>query len=316
MKRELLNLLRCPVCKAKLSLTIRTFEGEEIKEGFLECPCQRRYEISNFIPRFVEDDNYLKSFSFEWNIHRKTQLDSANKDNYMRHISESLFQKRVDFSLSDLKDKLVLDAGCGMGRFAEVASNFGANVIGFDYSFAIDAAFENIGKRPNVHFIQADIFNLPFPLQTFDFIFSFGVLHHTPDCENAFKQLPPLLKRGGSISLSVYSRYNKGIVYTSDFWRLFTTKLPKKSLYLLCHISVPLYFLYKIPLIGNIGKMLFVIPMTPHWRWRVLDTFDWYSPKYQSKHTHAEVFKWFKDTGLSNISIFEHEVTMLGIKTN
>ena len=42
-------------------------------------------------------------------------------------------------------------------------------------------------------------------------------------------------------------------------------KLSKRSLYLLCHISVPLYFLYKIPLIGNIGKMLFVIPVTLHW---------------------------------------------------
>ena len=314
MKPELLNFLRCPACKSKLSLIIRSSEGKEIKEGLLECFCQKKYKIYNFIPRFVDSDDYLKSFSFEWKIHRKTQLDSANEENLMRNTSESTFQKQVTFPLAELKDKLVLDMGCGMGRYAEIASKFGANVIGIDSSFAIDAAFENIGKRLNVHLIQADIFNLPFASKAFDFIFSFGVLHHTPDCENAFKQLPPLLKKGGNISIFVYSRYNKAIVYTSAFWRFFTTKLPKRLLYLLCHISVPLYFLYKIPFIGSIGKMLFVIPMIPHWKWRVLDTFDWYSPKYQSKHTHAEVFRWFKNAGLSDISIFEHEVTMMGTK--
>ncbi|MBL7129787.1 MAG: hypothetical protein ISS45_00035 [Candidatus Omnitrophica bacterium] len=45
-----------------------------------------------------------------------------------------------------------------------------------------------------------------------------------------------------------------------------------------------------------------------------MDTFDWYSPKYQSKHTYAEVFEWVKDTGLLDVSIFENEVTMMGIK--
>lgn len=52
----------------------------------------------------------------------------------------------------------------------------------------------------------------------------------------------------------------------------------------------------------------------PNWRWRVLDMFDWYSPKYQSKHTHWEVFDWFQGEGLVNIKIGEGEVTLLGEK--
>ena len=314
MKKKLLDILRCPACKVSLSLAVKSRDKEEIKEGSLSCSCGKKYQISNFIPRFVETDDYLKSFSFEWRIHRKTQLDSANKKSSMDNIAESIFRSRLNFTLSELKDKLVLDAGCGMGRYAEVASNFGAIVVGIDASFAIDSAFENIGRRSNVHLVQADIFNLPFAKETFNFIYSFGVLHHTPDCEKAFKQLPPLLKKDSSISIFVYSQYNKAIVYTSAFWRFFTTRLPKRVLYFLCYISVPLYFIYKIPVLGNIGKMLFNIPMIPHWRWRVLDTFDWYSPKYQSKHTHAEVFNWFKNSGLSDINIPEGEVSMIGRK--
>lgn len=314
MDKQLLEILCCPECKGNLKLKISGTQDNRIKEGILECICKKKYRISNFIPRFIDNDGYLNSFSFEWKVHRKTQLDSANRNNSMGNISETTFQKRIDFPLGELKGKLVLDAGCGMGRFAEVASSFGAKVVGFDYSFAIDAAFRNMGNRANTHLIQADIFKLPFKPEIFDFIYSFGVLHHTPDAKEAFRQLPPLLKKNGKISIFVYSNYNKAIVYMSSFWRFFTTKLPKRLLYLLCHISIPLYFLYKIPLLGNIGKILFVIPMVPNWRWRVLDTLDWYSPKYQSKHTHAEVFRWFKDAGLSEINIFENEITMMGIK--
>lgn len=314
MKKEFVDILRCPVCAGRFSLKNASETAGQIKEGTLECSCRKIYPITNYIPRFVPDDSYVDSFSFEWKLHRKTQLDSANKNNRMKNVSENAFQNRIDFSLQQLKGKIVLDAGCGMGRFAEVAAKYGATVIGIDYSFAVDAAFGNIGQLPNVHLVQADVFKPPFAPETFDFIYSFGVLHHTPDCETAFKRLPPLLKKGGKISIFVYSSYNKAIVYTSAFWRFFTTRLPKKLLYLLCHIAVPLYYLYKIPVIGNIGKMLFVIPMIPDWRWRVLDAFDWYSPRFQSKHTHAQVFRWFKEAGLSDISIFDNEITLSGLK--
>jgi SAM-dependent methyltransferase len=64
--------------------------------------------------------------------------------------------------MEKLKDKLVLDAGCGVGRFMEVVEKWGGNVVGVDLSFSVDAAFKNLGLKENVHIIQADIFDLPF----------------------------------------------------------------------------------------------------------------------------------------------------------
>ena len=283
-------------------------ENSEVKEGILVCQYKKEYEISNYIPRFVKGDNYASSFTFEWQKHRKTQLDSVN----FSKRSEEAFKNRVDFDLEDLNGKLVLDSGCGCGRFAEVVAKYGGVVVGFDLSYAVDVAFENIGLKENVHLVQADIFNLPFKRERFDFTYSFGVLHHTPDAHKAFMQLIPLLRKGGKISIFIYSSYNKGIVYTSNFWRFFTKKMPKKLLYYFCFISVPLYNLYRLPIIGDMAKMLFVISMEPNWKWRVLDTFDWYSPKFQSKHTQTEVFNLFKKAGLSDIAIFEGEISMSG----
>jgi len=314
MNRALLQWLRCPCCGEELKLFAERGDGTDVEEGILSSQCGRKYPIREGIPRFVLSHSYSGSFSFEWHIHRRTQIDSANSGTRMGGVSESAFSDRVDFPLSDFSGKLVLDAGCGSGRYAEVAAKHDAKVIGVDLSFAVDAARENLRQSSNVHLVQADLFALPFAPATFDFIYSFGVLHHTPDCAAAFRQLPRLLKPGGKLSLFVYSAYNKPIVYSSAIWRSITTRLPKQLLYYLCFISVPLYFLYRIPLIGHICRAVFVIPMIPSWRWRVLDTFDWYSPRYQSKHTHWEVFRWFEDEGMTDIKVLPGEITMLGRK--
>jgi hypothetical protein len=47
---------------------------------------------------------------------------------------------------------------------------------------------------------------------------------------------------------------------------------------------------------------------------RVLDTFDWYSPKYQSKHTYEQVFRWFEDCGLDSLRVLHTPVAVRGRK--
>ena len=88
--------------------------------------------------------------------------------------SERMLAATTGWSGEDYRGRLVLDAGVGAGRFAEIASNKGAEVVGVDLSQAIDAAYENIGSRPNVHLVQADIFAMPFRDGTFDMAYSVG----------------------------------------------------------------------------------------------------------------------------------------------
>jgi len=177
MKEALLTPLACPQCRGQLTLKEEVFCGQEIVSGILSCNgCRRTYPIVRGIPRFVSTDNYASSFSFEWNRFRTTQLDSVNH----RGESESRFQASLDFPLDRLRGMLVLDAGCGMGRFAEVALKYEAKVIGMDLSSAVEAASENLGTHLDAYFIQADLFAPPFREGTFDLVYSLGVLHHTP----------------------------------------------------------------------------------------------------------------------------------------
>ncbi len=146
----------------------------------------------------------------------------------------------------------------------------------------------------------------------FDLIYSLGVLHHTPDPRKAFLGLVKLLKPGGKIAITLYPAYNRAYVLATQFWRMFTTRLPRRLLYALAHVAVPLYYPYRIPGLYHLGCATFPICMHRSWRWRVLDTFDLYSPKYQSYHTHYEVFRWFEEASLERIRVREPGIGLIG----
>ncbi len=303
---EVLRILRCLACGGRL----------EDQRSELACvDCGRKYPRVGGVVRFVDAQHYAGSFGFQWHLFRRTQLDDE-----MSQRSEEDFRRRTGFEPHDLAGKLVLDVGCGMGRFAEVATRWGAHVVGIDLSLACEVAEENLRDRSAV-FFQADVFKLPFAPESFDFIYSLGVLHHTPDCKSAFQVLPRLLKPGGRIAIWLYSKYNNWYKM-SDVYRKVTRRMPPKLLHKLCYGVIPIYgahrVLKKIPLVGRPASaaLAYLIPMAHHPdpKWRVLDTFDWYSPWYQSKHTYEEVFRWFEECGLEDLRVVLQPVSVSGRK--
>ena len=301
---EVRDILRCLGCRGLL---------QQDATALVCRNCNRLYPLTNGVYRFVDVQKYANSFGFQWKLYARTQLDDANSQR-----SESAFRRRTGFRPEDLAGKLVLDVGCGMGRFAEVATRWGAHVVGIDLSLAADVAAQNLRNR-SASILQADVFDLPFAPDSFDYIYSIGVLHHTPNCEEAFKTLPGLLKPDGRIAIWLYSAYNPWY-RMSDVYRKITRRMRPQLLHKLCRMVIPLYWthqgLRKIPLVGKpaAAALAWLIPMSFHKdaTWRVLDTFDWYSPWYQSKHTYEEVFRWFEDCGLEDLKVIEQPIAVQG----
>ena len=297
------GVLVCPECTTDLPGLDRW-----PPEG-LRCPgCSAAFPIIGDIPRFVPSDAYTASFSFEWSHHRKTQLDDATS-----RESEETFRVKTGLSPEDVAGRLVLDVGCGMGRFADVVSRWGGRVIGIDLSLAVEAAHANLGRRENVRILQADLFHLPFRPGMFDIVYSLGVLHHTPDCEKAFRQLVPFVRPGGRLCVWVYGTMGPWERF-ARLYRKVTARMPKRLLHALCHLAIPWYHVCRLPLIGPLLWTLFPISRHPNPDWRVLDTFDWYSPQYQSLHTFPEVYRWFRSEGLVDIALLDFPVAVAGTR--
>ena len=309
MKLSFLDLVACPKCGAQLQSSGSAEGATELEVGELRCENGHTFPVLGGIPRFVDSQLYVENFGFEWNVHARTQLDAGSSDE-----SERTFRAKTGFTPEDLHGRLILDVGCGMGRFSDVVSRWGGHVVGIDLSRAVEAAQRNIGHRENVNIAQADIFELPFRDETFDFIFSIGVLHHTPSTKAAFDRLPRLLRKNGRIAIWVYTSYSANQWRFSDFYRRFTPRIPKRILHALCYAAVPLYFVYKIPILGLFLRLILPVSGHPRADWRVLDTFDWYSPKYQWKHSYEEVFPWFEENGLTSIRVLKVPVALQGTK--
>jgi SAM-dependent methyltransferase len=308
----MLEILCCPVDRGEL---VRLTESNDD----LVCTlCSRTYPARGGVMRFVASDEYAGSFSYEWAAHRMTQFDDDS-----RRDSEQALREKTGWRPQDVRGKRVLDVGCGTGRFADVLLRWGGEVYAMDLSYGVDVAYANLGARPGFHAVQASVFDLPFQTQTFDLIFSLGVLDHTPDCERAFKGLPPLLKPGGQIAIWVYSIHTHPRDSVDEkrdrLYRRYTSRMSPSTLHLLCralcgprvkrrgfwHMALPGFLFHGIPRL--------------HWEYpehdaRVLDTFDWYSPRYQSKHSYPEVCRWFREAGLTDVEPLDPEVAVRGAR--
>jgi uncharacterized protein YbaR (Trm112 family)/2-polyprenyl-3-methyl-5-hydroxy-6-metoxy-1,4-benzoquinol methylase len=350
MKLRLLDLLACPACGCgDLDLDCRGLDREvdppEVESGVLTCPdCRRAYPIVDGIPRMLPDSwqehsgrlafdagvgsaarpaaereirefraaqaDIRASFGFEWLRYRVTEFPENAR----------FFRDSTGLTRADLEGRLVLDAGCGMGRFAEVAAGLGAEVVGLDLSRSVERAWRETRRRRSVHFVQGDLLNPPFRREVFEVVYSLGVLHHTRDTRRAFSALCPLLEPGGEIAIWVYHRFQPEIPVgwhkrafealaeiVSDGTRAITTRLPHRLLHALCLSAVPLGWLKgKVAASRPLRYLLWPLllpPVSAHPdpRVRVCDTFDWLSPRYQWKHTSAEVRGWFEAEGMEAI---------------
>jgi SAM-dependent methyltransferase len=225
------------------------------------------------ILRFVSGNTYAHSFGLQWNRGRHTQLDSRNG----QHRSHHDFQAKTGIEPADWAGKRVLDA---------------------------------------------DVLSLPFRPHSFDLIFSIGVLHHTPSAERATRALVRFLRPGGTHAVWLYATSPAPWGDPIDTaWRALTRRVPPEMLFRLARVAVPLggalRVIQQLPRVGGMAVALYssVLPkvsIDPDPEWRVLDTFDWWSPLYRSFHTYQQVEGWLHEEGLVDIQRLAIPVVVRG----
>lgn len=314
MKVALLERLRCPRTYQRLRLESDSRGTDDVHEGWLiNEDGQHRYPIRRGVPSFVPESNYADSFGMQWNHFARTQLDSHSGHS----ISADRFWAATGWTPSDIKGQWVLDAGCGAGRFAEIAVGAGANVVALDYSSAVHACYANLHHNPNLHVVQGDIYALPFQLESFPFVYSLGVLQHTPDVAAAVASLPPMLAAKGRLCIDFYEKSLKSQLLPKYWLRPMTKHVAKPTLFAALERIVPVLLplsraLGRVPAVGFLLQRVVpvanyegILPLTEAQlrEWALLDTFDWLSPAYDQPQTAQTLREWLHLAALTNLEV-------------
>ncbi len=313
--------LVCPACSGVL------LPASDSPSALVCFPCSEKFPIVNGIPRMLAnaasglssscggagDRNQTmqrktaKSFGFEWTHFSEMYPEwEANFRDYMfPRVAESF------------RGESILDAGCGIGRHAYYASRYGAHVWAVDISEAVEVAARNT-KGTGARVIQADLNHLPFREESFDLVYSMGVLHHLPDPERAFRYLLRFVKPGGEFRMFLYWAPDhplKGLLLkVVSVVRMLTVRLPHRLLYPLSHVAAflvwtcfvwPYRALKRIPIFSEIADRL---PLRQYSRYPfrtcVNDQFDRLSAPLERRYSRAQVEQFLKRAGLEEQNVF------------
>ena len=287
-------------------------------------------DVVDGIPRFVstvdsDQRQTEQSFAYKWGNRASYESDA------MRAVAQEWMLRRYGFDSAETMRSFfadretVLDAGCGSGFtsalwLAPGWSRGSARWIGADISNAVDVARVRLAEIEGVHFLQADVLDLPFPPESFGAILCEGVMHHTPSTEAAFHALVPLLRRDGEFLFYVYRRKAPVREFTDDHVRAAVSGLPPEEAW---EVLRPLTELGKalselnaevdvpdIPVLG-IEAGRYDVQRLVYWHFAKLFwnreltmeenlhvNFDWYHPRYAHRHSEEEVRGWCSDADL------------------
>ncbi|SVB51986.1 uncharacterized protein METZ01_LOCUS204840 [marine metagenome] len=199
-------------------------------------------------PSIANDIQY--TFGEEWKTY--------NKILPQHHDEFKLYFDLIDLPALELKR--IGDLGCGIGRWSYFLKDIAKEIVLIDFSESIFEARKNLSESDNMIFIMADVLDLPFQDDTFDFMFCLGVLHHIPS--PALQSVRKLSRLAPEFLVYLYYALdNRGALYKIIF---FFINLIRK---LICNITSPtarsiltevlMWSLY-IPTIF-IGKILFML---------------------------------------------------------
>lgn len=264
------------------------------------------------IPRFCDPSNYTQNFGLQWNKFAATQLDRADAG---LELSEERFFRETGWTTEELAGQDLLEVGSGAGRFTRVVlERTDARLCSIDYSTAVEANLANnaavAGDR--LRLVQASIYEMPFPDDSFDKVFCLGVLQHTPSFEDSVRALVAKAKPGGEIVVDFYPVRGWWTKLNAKYLlRPITRRMSHDRLLglidrnidwlMATHQGLTRWGLGALTRFLPIADLRYILPdgLDPQVarEWAVLDTFDMFSPEYDNPQRIADVADMFRRAG-------------------
>lgn len=338
MKESLLNLLNGNEKSVTIvDIYLRGGVEKEIIDGRLDID-GKSYQIKKGVPVFYTSPNYNDdqvktndTFSAKWNVFMR-ENNEASFDYMFRFVLKRLVPLGIN-NEAQFKDfladkRMILDAGSGMGWMSEyMAQNTSGTVISAEIGDGVFAGYEKCQKYSNCHVIKADLMNLPFPDNTFDYIHSDGVLHHTPDTKLAMKALYDKVHPGGVFWFYIYKEMNPVKHFCDDYIRKQFSELSPEQALEQCkaitelgrglqRINASITIERPIELLNipagtyDLQRFIYYNFIKCFWNDQIgydmsnIVNFDWYHPNNAQQQTEQEVRTWMKEYGIDDYDIY------------
>jgi len=215
-----------------------------------------------------------------------------------RYIDQPRIPLYADFRA--YKGKKVLEIGCGVGVDGLQFAKAGAFYTGIDLT---DAGIKITQERFNLSgqtgtLIKANAEELPFSDESFDHVYSFGVIHHSPDTEKIVDEIYRVLKPGATATIMVYNK--------TSFYYLIEVKIIRKLFFAVCdkeNLCKKLFMLFGRQKAqrfeafrGKLAKMKAVNKRPANDEWVSMNTDDVFCPiaRVYSKRDAKKLFSKFK----------------------
>jgi SAM-dependent methyltransferase len=335
VKPTLLQHLRCPECRGPLILrdaqTEEPADGSEIIDGALVCSkCNAHFAVTDGVPRLHVTASADRtrprtaaSFGYLW---------AKSVPGEEVYESKAYHYAKMEQSLAlPAPSGLVLDAGCGDGiDLANQGRRSGVEVIGVELSDGgCRTSYQRVRSVPRAHIVQADLCRLPFAEATFDFAYSYGVLHHIGVPARGLSEVVRVAKPGACIAAYLYEDFSErsGVLRWSlaaaNTLRTITTQMPNRVLYNLCRLASPfVYVLFTVP--AAFGRRVRVLaPFANSVPFRhgsgpfslVGDLYDRFSAPVEFRYSRKSAREFFVDAGLERIAVADERGWMVsGVK--
>jgi ubiquinone/menaquinone biosynthesis C-methylase UbiE len=252
------------------------------------------------------------SFDYEWR--RFDTPPQTMEDNFWGYFQF--------FSPEFFAGKRVLEIGPGMGRHTFHLARWAREVVAADLGPAIEVTRKNTAGCGNVRYLRADIFALPFPPESFDFVCAIGVLPCVPDPESALREMLRFVRPGGHVHVYVYwalehaPAWQRALLRLVNSTRRVTVRLPFRLLDAVAFVAaVAGYTVFSLPYRylsrWRSGRRLAQsLPLQRYAKdgFRVCynDQFDRLSAPIEHRHRRAEVVGWLERAGLEDIRVEPH----------
>jgi len=209
-----------------------------------------------------------------------------------------------------------IGCGCGYDTCLMAKDNPGVDIASIDISDGVYEAKRLTAPLRNVYIARGSALEIPFKENTFDFAYSFGVLHHTPSPRAALREIRRVIKKDSPVFLYLYENHEDArlkyyAVKMTTLIRKITTKIPAKILYLLCVLASPcvvILFSYPARIAGKFAATKALAQKIPfnfgtHPFSVAGDLYDRFSAPIEFRFGRRELRAFFEDNGFADVRI-------------